>query len=56
MKFSLKFENTHTVVITRSEVVERGVRRENPVSVSVFASLVDLYSSIHVPEAHGAIL
>lgn len=53
---TFQFEDHHTVIIPSSEVIELGVGCEDPESVSVLSLLVDLHSSVHVPDTKGLIL
>lgn len=56
MSLLLELEHVHALVVACREIVQRGVRRHNPVPVRVFACRVDREASLHVPEAHRAVL
>lgn len=51
----LKFKYIHAIVVTCSEVVQGGVSSQNPVSIRVLASLVNLHAAVHVPEPQGPV-
>ena len=56
MAFFLQFEDTHTVIIACSEVVQSWMTGHYPISVSIFTSLVNLDSAIHIPNSHCPVL
>ena len=53
--FSLKLKHAHTVVISRSKVIHGGVSSEDPEPICVFALLMDLYPTVHVPYSEGLV-
>jgi len=56
MSLPLQFEDTHAVVVTSCKVVQRGMGSQDPVSVGVSSCLVNLYSSVQVPESESLVL
>lgn len=52
----LQLEHAHALVVPGREVIERGMRRHDPVPVCVLTRRVDRQPSLHVPETHSAIL
>lgn len=52
----LEFENLHAVVISCGEIVHGWVCGQNPESISVLSLLVDLNSSVHIPDSHSLVL
>ena len=54
--FPFQFENHHAIVITSCEVVELRMSSQDPETVSVLPHLMDLHSSVHVPNTEGLVL
>lgn len=54
--FTLQLKDVHALVIARGKVIKGRMSRHDPVAISVFARRVDAQATLHVPEAHGAIL
>ena len=54
--FPFQLVNAHSIVISRRKIIESGMARKDPIAIGVFASLVDLDATIHVPKAHGSVL
>ena len=51
VSFFLQLEHRHTLIISRSEVVQSRMRGHDPVSVSVLSHSVDGKTSLHVPNS-----
>ena len=54
--FSLKLKHTHTVVIPSGKIIHGGVSSEDPEPIRVFALLVNLHSTVHIPYSQGFVL
>ena len=56
MALPFNFEHAHTVIVARGEIIEGRMSCEDPISIGVSSSLVDLSTTIQIPKSECFIL
>lgn len=55
MTLTFKFKDIHTIIVTSSKVVKGWMSGQDPISISVFSSLVNLVLGVEIPESQSLI-